>query len=134
MFKFIANLFNKKNAEGWGYHLRMDVAGCDRNRIKDPEYLSDWVKNLVVMIDMEADGEPWIKHYDLPDPKLSGYTVFQMITTSNITCHFNDLDGSAFIDVFSCKEFLPINAVNHVREWFGCRHTKWDYQVRSVPK
>jgi S-adenosylmethionine/arginine decarboxylase-like enzyme len=41
----------------------------------------------------------------LPGEPNQGYSVMQLITTSNITAHFVDSDSTAYIDVFSCKDF-----------------------------
>ena len=34
-------------ADYWGYHLILDVAGCDKNRATDPEHIRAFAKALV---------------------------------------------------------------------------------------
>jgi S-adenosylmethionine/arginine decarboxylase-like enzyme len=52
---------------------------------------------------MVAYGQPMIHHFGSGDK--AGYTLVQLIETSNITAHFCEESGDAFIDVFSCKPF-----------------------------
>lgn len=104
----------------FGEHLVIDIENCQKNTYTNPEYLSEWVKDLVKKIEMVAYGEPNIVHFGKHDPQLAGWTVVQLIETSNIVAHFNDSDGSACIDVFSCKPFDPIVVFEHLVEWFKC--------------
>lgn len=81
----------------------LDCSGCNKN-IAEHEEIYKFVKELVIAIDMEAHGEPIIEHLLPGDPK-QGYSLMQLITTSNICAHFMELNGTAYFDVFSCKEF-----------------------------
>jgi S-adenosylmethionine/arginine decarboxylase-like enzyme len=102
----------------WGYHLILDVSGCDKSKITDPIFLTQWVKGLVKEIDMIAYGEPQVVHFGEEEERLTGWTVIQLITTSNISCHFNDNDGSAYIDVFSCKPYDASIVLNNIYDNF----------------
>jgi len=87
----------------WGYHLMLDCSGCNDN-IKDRDQIYQFIKELVKRIDMIAAGEPIIE-YLLPGEDKAGYSLMQLITTSNICAHFVEPDSTAYLDVFSCKEF-----------------------------
>jgi hypothetical protein len=52
---------------------------------------------------MKAYGPPRIVMFGAGDKK--GYTLVQLIETSNITCRFSEDTGAAYLDVFSCKAF-----------------------------
>lgn len=52
---------------------------------------------------MKAYKEPQIQHFG--EGNKAGYTLVQLIETSNITGHFCDTTGDAYLDIFSCKEF-----------------------------
>jgi len=104
----------------FGEHLVIDIENCQKDTYTNPEYLSKWVKSLVDEIEMVAYGEPNIVHFGKHDPSLAGWTVVQLIETSNIVAHFNDFDGTACIDVFSCKPFDPIKVFEHLHKWFKC--------------
>jgi S-adenosylmethionine/arginine decarboxylase-like enzyme len=102
----------------WGHHLILDVSDCDKSKITDPVFLAQWVKGLVKEIDMVAYGEPMVTHFGTEAEHLTGWTVIQLITTSNINAHFNDNSGSAYIDVFSCKEYDASIVLKNINENF----------------
>jgi S-adenosylmethionine decarboxylase len=99
----------------WGYHLILDCSGCNKN-ISNADVIYDFVDELVNAIDMKAVGEPIIEML-LKGEDNQGYSLMQLIETSNICGHFVDKDKSAYIDVFSCKEF-DTNTVKDVIEKF----------------
>lgn len=114
----------------WGKELTIDCYGCDMGSIQDKHHLRAWVINLVKEIKMVAYGDPQIIHFGKGDPKLAGNTVLQFIETSNITAHFNDFDGSAAINVFSCKDFDPDVVIANINKWFKPKHTQSEIKDR----
>jgi S-adenosylmethionine/arginine decarboxylase-like enzyme len=101
----------------WGYHLILDVKGCQLDKARDPEYIAKFVKDLVIKIDMVPFGEPQLVHFADNTDK-AGWTVIQLITTSNITGHFLDHNGDLYLDVFSCKQFEQDTVTKAVDEYF----------------
>ena len=87
----------------WGYHLMLDCCKCSISAVTNPENITDFAKTLVERIDMVAYGEPQVVHFGKEEK--TGYTLIQLIETSNIAAHFIDQNGDAYIDVFSCKRF-----------------------------
>jgi S-adenosylmethionine/arginine decarboxylase-like enzyme len=53
-----------------------------------------------------------------------------MITTSNITAHFVNKTGNAYIDVFSCKQFENSIVIKTVEEFFSPKSIKKLYIER----
>jgi len=102
----------------WGQHLILDVKGCDLEKARDPDYIAKFVKDLVVTIDMVPFGEPQLIHFADNTDK-AGWTVIQLITTSNITGHFLDHNGDLYLDVFSCKEFDQHVIVKAIKDSFN---------------
>lgn len=102
----------------FGYHLLLDCSNCDRYKIGSYDNIYNFVKVLVKRIDMVAVGEPIIQMMCEGDPKV-GYSLMQLISTSNITGHFMDVSGEAYIDVFSCKPFDVKAAEECVVEFFS---------------
>ena len=84
----------------------------------DAERLADFVGDLQA-IDMSADSAPWIEQFGEHSAETAGYPLVQVIETSNVTGHFCDLTGDAYIDVFSCKSFEPDIAVDLILERLG---------------
>jgi len=107
--------------KSWGYHLILDCSGCQD--IDDRDQIYNFVKDLIQKIDMIAHGEPVIE-YLLPGEPNQGYSLMQLITTSNICGHFMELDGTAYFDVFSCKEFDPSIVKKVVKHYFNPKKIK----------
>ena len=71
---------------------------------------------MVKRIDMVAFGKPLIQYFGHGNK--AGYTLVQLIETSNIVCHFCDESGDMYCDVFSCKAFDPYVARAVVQDYF----------------
>jgi S-adenosylmethionine decarboxylase len=117
-------------SEYWGYHLMLDIAGCNDN-IKDKTKIAEFAKDLVERIDMIAHGEPIIEFMLPGDPK-QGYSLVQLIQTSNITAHFIEPDYTAYIDVFSCKAFDKDIAKLCVKDYFDPSSIKEHFLHRQA--
>lgn len=113
----------------WGFEAIIDCkSGSDA--IKDPVAIAGFCKELVKTIDMEAYGDPQIVHFGKDDK--SGYTLMQLITTSNIVVHFCDQTGDAYVNVFSCKQFQIIDVRNCLQKWFEFKSNKERFLLRGV--
>lgn len=113
----------------WGYHLMLDCSGC--TGIDDRENIRVFVHDLIERIDMVAHGQPIIEHLLPGDPK-QGYSLMQLITTSNICGHFMELDGAAYFDVFSCKEFDIEVVKQTVTEYFAPSKMRVNFLTRHA--
>jgi S-adenosylmethionine decarboxylase len=109
----------------------LDCSGCDISSIASRDVIYEFVKDLVARIDMEAHGEPVIEHLLSGDPK-QGYSLMQLITTSNICAHFMELDGTAYFDIFSCKTFDIETAKQVVQEYFRPEKMRVNYITRHA--
>lgn len=116
----------------WGYQALFDCADCDREKITDPEFLSNWVKGLVKDIAMVPYGEPQVLHFGHNQEHLSGWTVLQFIETSNVLAHFNDHTGEGYIDVFSCMPFDLELAKQNIRRAFDPKTIRVNYITRQA--
>lgn len=108
----------------------LDCSGCNEN-IADRDQIYKFVKDLVDRIYMVAHGEPIIEHLLPGDPK-QGYSLMQLITTSNICAHFMELDGTAYFDIFSCKTFNIESAQDVVREYFDPKKMRVNFITRHA--
>lgn len=111
--------------------LSLDCGECEPISIRSANIIETFVKELVKEIDMVSFGEPIIVHFG-SDNK-AGYTLVQLIETSNIVAHFCEEDNAMFIDVFSCKPFLPNNAINIVNKYFHPNKINQHFIERSIP-
>jgi S-adenosylmethionine/arginine decarboxylase-like enzyme len=114
----------------WGYHLLLDCSGCN-SRIRDKESIKQFVSTLISAIDMKRVGNPIIE-YLTPTRENSGYSLMQMIETSNITAHFVESNQSAYIDVFSCKQFDPLVAEQVIKKYFEPVTIKTSFITRQA--
>ena len=101
----------------WGYHLSMDCYEADIASITDGKHIADFAKTLVDRIDMKAYGEPQVIHFGEDDKQ--GFTLVQLIETSNICAHFCDDTGNFYLDVFSCKPYDTQTVNKTVAEFFA---------------
>jgi len=120
----------KKMSTYWGYHLMLDCSGCEG--IQDVDNIKQFVKHLVKEIDMIAIGEPWIKHTAIGIPDKEGFSMYQLIVTSNISAHFVDEPKHIYLDVFSCKEFNVDTVKATVAKYFRPTKIKTNFITRNA--
>ena len=89
--------------EFWGFHISLDCKSCDNFSITSSDWIAKFTKDLVKRIDMVAYGEPQIVNFGTGNK--AGFTLVQLIETSNICAHFCNDTGDAYFDIFSCKPF-----------------------------
>ncbi len=116
----------------WGYHLILNCRACDIDKITDGDYLAIFVKDLVGAIGMKAYGDPILAHFAEQNPELGGYSLLQLIETSSITGHFVDINGDAYIDIFSCKDFDPQVAIDLVQDYFNPENIQSQFIYRQA--
>lgn len=117
--------------KSWGKHLVLDIAGCAPKQIRCAHVIYDFTKTLVDRIDMQAYGEPQIVMFGSGNKK--GYTLVQLIETSNICAHFVEETNDMYLDVFSCKDFDPDVVRETVAEYFEPRRMKHTVLIRQAP-
>ena len=100
----------------WGKELVINALNCNKRLIACPKNIELFSGTLVKKIDMIAHGNPLIQYFGHGDK--AGYTLVQLISTSNITGHFSDDTGSSYINIFSCKEFDEAVARAVVNDYF----------------
>jgi S-adenosylmethionine/arginine decarboxylase-like enzyme len=125
MIDYIAK-FNEE--EWWGMSTSVDIYGVDVTLISDENYLYEWIIDLVDYIAMDSYGEPLIVRFG--QGNLEGYSVVQLIQTSCITAHFDEVNGVAYIDIFSCKGYNPDTAAMFCLEYFDGE----SYTINVTPR
>jgi S-adenosylmethionine decarboxylase len=100
----------------WGHHLILNARRCNALSIQNPRIIELFATDMVKKIDMVAYGPPKLAHFGADNK--SGWTLVQLIETSNIMGHFCDQSGDAYLDVFSCKPFDQYVARAVVESWF----------------
>jgi S-adenosylmethionine/arginine decarboxylase-like enzyme len=104
----------------WGKHAVLNVYRCRPQLIRCPNNITRFSNHLVKAIDMVPYGGPQVQHFG--EGNKAGYTLVQLIETSNITGHFCDDTGDAYLDVFSCKDFNAKIVEDLVSQYFRPEH------------
>lgn len=110
--------------ENYGKELILDLHECNpekftRNRLRQ------FFQQLCNKIDMEACKIAWWDYKGYPEEyktapiHLKGTSAIQFISTSNITIHTLDEMKRVYLNVFSCKEFSSVEAINFCQSYFG---------------
>lgn len=100
----------------WGIHTITNVFRCNPYAIRNATVIYDFNKALVKKIDMKSYGPPQIVHFGSGNK--AGFTLVQLIETSNICAHFVEETNDFYLDVFSCKEFKQDDVEAVVRQYF----------------
>jgi len=119
-----------KTEDPFGWHLILDCANGDLDKTKDIEYITKWIKQLVIDIDMVPYGEPQVFHFG--EDNLAGVTALQFITTSNILVHFMDDTGHFYMDCFSCKPFDESIVIKSVQDNFSPKSMNRTFLTRKA--
>jgi S-adenosylmethionine/arginine decarboxylase-like enzyme len=106
----------------WGYHFIGNFGKCLPYSIRCGPHILNFSKRLVRDIDMVAYGEPQLQHFGSGNK--AGYTLVQLIETSNICAHFVEETDDIYLDVFSCKKFDPKIVDKLVNEYFRPFHSQ----------
>ena len=115
----------------WGKHLIIDAANAAPHTIRNPAIIHDFNAALVRRIDMVAYGPAQIVRFGSGNKQ--GYTLVQLIETSNICAHFVEENNSMYLDVFSCKDFDPSVVEEAVKEYFDAQVFKSTTILRQAP-
>lgn len=105
----------------WGYHLIVNARNCRPTAIRSAGLITDFTKTLVKKIDMVPYGEPQVVLFGTGNKK--GYTLVQLIETSNICAHFTEETNDMYLDVFSCKPFQSKDVLEVMQTYFDPKHT-----------
>jgi S-adenosylmethionine/arginine decarboxylase-like enzyme len=114
----------------WGYHLALDIARCRPETIRCSKHIASFTNELVKRIDMKAYGQPQIVMFGEGNKR--GYTLIQLIETSNIAGHFCEETNDLYLDIFSCKPYDINEAIRVVNKYFSPRNMRYNYFERQA--
>lgn len=115
----------------WGWMLSLDMSRCCKKAIDNPVVIKAFTQHLIRDIDMIAYGPTHLMKFGSGNK--SGYSMFQMIETSNISAHFCDESGDSYIDIFSCKPYDKEVVKKLAVEYFNPKVIKEHYIERQAP-
>lgn len=115
----------------WGLTVSIDLGECDHDKISSKEHITQFAIDICKYIDMKRYGEPMVVFFG-DEPKVQGYSLVQLIETSQISGHFAEDTDRAFIDVFSCKQFPPEKTAEYVQKYFGAKKMQYAICFRDI--
>jgi len=118
-----------KKLKPWGLSISVDLKNCDPKSIRNKEKIREFIVNLCRLIDMKGFGEPQIINFG-EEERVAGYSFTQLIETSLISGHLSNYTNTAYIDIFSCKEFEPKKAAEFCKEFFKADSYKINVSFR----
>lgn len=114
----------------FGYELILDLYGCDKNVITSRKKLKEYVDSLCKLIKMKQFGKTLIPYFGQKAAHTKGYSLVQLIETSSITGHFSDYWQTAYINIFSCKQYDHKKAEDFTRNFFKAKKVKVNFLTR----
>lgn len=108
----------------------LDCGGCNPQSIRSYDNIHSFSKTLVKDIDMIAYGEPQIVNFGTGDKE--GFTLVQLIETSNIIAHFCNETNTMYLDTFSCRQFDTAVVIKLVEEYFSPKSIRPTFIVRQA--
>jgi S-adenosylmethionine/arginine decarboxylase-like enzyme len=103
--------------EYWGISSSIDLYECDLGLMQDADAIRKFVTTLCDRIKMRRYGETQVVYFG-DDPRVTGFSMTQLIETSLISAHFADASCAIYLDVFSCAPYEPDDVVKFAAEYF----------------
>ena len=114
----------------WGLDTAIDLFDCDPELVRDPAVIRACTIDLCDKIHMRRFGEPLLAHFG-DDPRVSGYTLVQLIETSAITGHFIEQVNAACLNIFSCSAYPPFATTALCQKWFRAQSARLSVVFRG---
>lgn len=110
-----------------GYHLLLDLEGCDRRRLDSPSAMRRTCEDLARLLGARILKS--VVHRFSP----KGVTAFVLIAESHVSVHTWPESGKAFLDVFTCKESFDVERVlDHVLGALGAKRGRANMFLRDT--
>lgn len=116
-----------KETGAWGLTTALDLHSCNGETIRDAEKIKQFVRELCELIEMKRFGETVVVDFG-EDPRVSGFSMTQLIETSLISAHFANQTNNVYLDVFSCKFYDPHVVGEFAKKFFEAK----DYAITST--
>lgn len=104
----------------WGISSSIDLYECDLTLMQNADAIREFVRILSERIKMRRYGETQVVYFG-DDPRVTGFSMTQLIETSLISAHFADASCAIYLDVFSCAAYEPEEAAKFAAEYFKAK-------------
>lgn len=117
---------SERRNRAYGTELILDLHDCDADTFSRKS-IEQFFGQLCQLIDMEQCDLHFWDDVGVPEedrqthPKTKGTSAVQFILTSTIVIHTLDIMKTAYVNIFSCKEFSTDEAAQFTANWFGSK-------------
>ena len=101
----------------------VDLKDCNPRIMRDAEKIKTFVTKLCQLLKVKKFGETLVVDFG-EKPRVSGFSMTQLIETSLISGHFANQSNAIYLDFFSCKEYRPYEAAEFSKKFFGAKSYK----------
>ncbi len=119
-----------QKSQAWGLLSSVDIYNCNTDKIRDDNFIKNYVTDLCDHIEMKKFGETVVVNFG-EDERVSGFSMTQLIETSLISGHFANKSNTAYIDIFSCKFYEPRQAAEFTMNYFSGEHYQLQVSLRQ---
>jgi S-adenosylmethionine/arginine decarboxylase-like enzyme len=109
--------------EYWGVSTSIDLYDCDLELMQDENAIRRFTADLCDFIQMRRYGETQVVRFG-DDPRVTGFSMTQLIETSLVSAHFADNSRAIYLDVFSCAPYDPEATANFAARFFKAHDCK----------
>ena len=106
-----------ESSEYWGVSSSIDLYECDLALMQNAEAIREFVRILCDRIKMKRYGETQVVFFG-EDPRVTGFSMTQLIETSLISAHFADASCAIYLDVFSCAPYDSNDVAEFAKDYF----------------
>ncbi len=114
----------------WGLSSSIDLYECDLGLMQNADAIKDFVRQLCERIKMRRYGETQVVYFG-DDPRVTGFSMTQLIETSLISAHFADASCAIYLDVFSCAPYEPKEVARFASEFFQAKRHRLHVVTRE---
>jgi len=114
--------------KGFGKELILDLHNCKAlpvDRINLAKFFKELCDEILKMKRAELhfwDYQDDQEGYNEAEDHMKGITAIQFIYTSSIVLHALDIPKRVYLNIFSCKDFVPFDATAFCVKWFDADH------------
>lgn len=117
-------------SKAWGLATAIDLHECDPDLLKNAEAIKEYAIKVCAVIDAKPWGPCHVQHFGV-NPDVAGYSMMQLVETSLVSGHFANKTNRIFLDIFSCKYYDAIKAVEFAKEFFKAKDATFKCVMRK---
>ncbi|MEM4348514.1 MAG: adenosylmethionine decarboxylase [Candidatus Anstonellaceae archaeon] len=115
----------------FGPHLTLDMYGCNKKKLKDVNFIYNFLNEFPDMIGMTKIMPPYTFTYSGVKPEDWGVSGIVLIAESHISIHTFPEKNFASVDIFSCKEFDIESGAEIIASKFEAKTYERNFMMRG---